>query len=75
MKVAVTARAADMATTHAPVPAQPAVPDQPAKVLPAAGAADRTTVVPDVKLAEQDVLQFMPDGTLVTVPRPVPAFV
>ena len=38
------------------------------------GAAVRVTVAPPSKLAAQDVPQSMPDGALVTLPTPVPAF-
>src|SRR5215470_14553260 len=70
-KVAVTAVAPISVTTHVPVPVQ-LPPLQPVKVDPAAGAAVRVTMVPDVNETEQVVPQLMPAGELVTVPLPVP---
>ena len=55
-----------------PVPEQS--PDQPVKVSPAVGAAVNVTWVPFAKLAEQVAPQSIPDGLLVTVPLPLPAF-
>ena len=55
------------------VPVQP--PDQPVKAEPVAGVAVNVTLVPELKDAEQDAVQLMPAGELVTVPEPVPAFV
>ena len=65
--------AAVIDTTQALVPEQ--APDQPLKLEPLAGDAVNVTLVPDVKVAEHDAVQLMPDGELVTVPEPVPAFV
>ena len=45
-------------------------PLNPEKLYPAAGVADRATVVPSLKLAEQVVGQSIPAGLLVTVPLP-----
>src|SRR5215471_16599775 len=72
VKVAVTEAAAFMVTTQVPLPVQPP-PLQPAKVDPAAGAAVRVTMVPEVSEVEQVVPQLMPEGELVTVPLPAPA--
>jgi len=72
VKVAVTVVAAEIVTTHDPVPEHPP-PFQPLKVEPAAGVAVSVTAVPLVKLAEQVAPQSMPAGELVTVPLPVPA--
>lgn len=60
------------ATLHVPIPEQPP-PDQPAKTAPAAGAAVRTTELPDGKVAEHVRPHVMPAGALVTVPLPAPA--
>ena len=49
------------------------VPDQPAKVDPAAGVAVKVTTVPLVKAAEQVLPQLRAAGELVIVPLPVPA--
>src|SRR5215831_846912 len=68
VKVAVTEAAAFMVTTQVPLPVQPP-PLQPAKVDPAAGAAVRVTMVPEVS----EVEQVVPEGELVTVPLPAPA--
>src|SRR5437773_3784240 len=72
VKVTVTVVAAEIVTTHDPVPEQPP-PLQPPKVEPAAGAAVSVTAVPLAKLAAQVAPQSMPAGELVTVPLPVPA--
>src|SRR5216117_4037851 len=72
VKVAVTVVAAEIVTTHDPVPEHPP-PLQPPKVEPAAGAAVSVTAVPLAKLAAQVAPQSMPAGELVTVPLPVPA--
>lgn len=60
----------DIVTVQAALPLQ--APVQPAKVLPAAGVADRVTVVPEVNEAVQVEPQEMPAGRLDTVPEPVP---
>jgi len=49
-------------------------PDQPAKTEPEAAVAVKVTEVPVVKEALQVVPQLIPEGLLVTVPEPVPAF-
>jgi hypothetical protein len=72
LKVAVTVVLAASVKLHAPVPVQP--PAHPAKVEPALGVAVRVTAVPGAKLALQVVPQLIPEGLLVTVPVPVPAF-
>src|SRR5690348_3137269 len=56
-----------------PVPEQ--APLQPVKTEPAPGVAARLTCVPEVKAAEQDAPQLIPDGELETVPELVPVFV
>ena len=71
MKVTVTLLALFMVTTHEPLPVHD--PDQPVNVEPAAGAADKVTVVPEVMLAEQVAPQEIPPP--VTVPLPEPALV
>ena len=48
------------------------VPDQPAKVDPAAAVAVKVTTVPLMKAAEQVAPQLMAAGELVIVPLPVP---
>jgi len=73
MNVAVTLRFADMPTVQVPVPEQ--APDQPEKVEPLPADAERMTVVSDTNDATQVEPQLMPEGALVTVPVPVPAFV
>ena len=70
--VAVTYRAWDIDTTHAPVPVH--APDHPVNVDPAAGVAVKVTDVPEVYASLQSVPQLMPVGVLVTVPEPDPAF-
>ena len=47
-------------------------PDQLEKVLPAEAVAVRTTDVPLLNVAEQDVPQLMPEGEELTVPVPEP---
>ena len=74
VNVAVTFCAAFMVTVHVPVPLHPP-PDQPVKVEVASGVAARVTNVPLLYEEEQVEPQVMPDGLLVTVPVPVPAFV
>jgi hypothetical protein len=49
-------------------------PVQPAKVEPVAGVAVKVTRVPLLYNAEHVLPQLMPEGALVTVPMPVPAF-
>lgn len=63
-----------MATVQVPVPEQPP-PLQPENVEPESAAAVNVTVSPALKEAEQVEPQSMPEGELVTVPDPVPAFV
>lgn len=70
LNVAVTERAAVMATTQAPVPVH--APDQPAKLAPLAATAVRVTEVPDAKFALQLNPQLIPVGDDVTVPLAVP---
>jgi hypothetical protein len=71
VNVAVTFCAADIVTAQLFVPVQ--APLQPANVEPAAGAAVRVTLVPELKLALHAAPQLMPVGDEVTVPLPVPA--
>src|SRR5439155_607302 len=71
LKVAVTVVAAEIVTTHDPVPVHPP-PLQPLKIEPAAGAAVSVTAVPPGKLAAQVAPQGMPVGELVMVPLPEP---
>ncbi len=70
-KVAVTAVALLIVTTHAPVPEQPP-PDQPVNAEPLTAAADNATISPELKNAEQVAPHAIPAGLLVTVPAPVP---
>ena len=58
---------------HGPVPKQPP-PDQPVKVEPESGIAVSVTAVILSYVAEQFTPQFIPEGELVTVPKPVPVF-
>jgi len=60
-----------MLTVQLPVPVQ--APLQPVNVEPAAGAAVRVTLVPELKFALHVAPQLMPVGDEVTVPLPVPA--
>jgi hypothetical protein len=73
--VAVTLRACDSVTTHAPAPVQSPV--QPEKVLLASGAAVSVTLAPGangaVHPAALGVAQVMPAGALVTEPPPAPS--
>src|SRR6058998_576540 len=71
VKVTVTVVAAEIVTTHDPVPEHPP-PLQPPKVEPAAGTAVSVTAVPLAKLAVQIAPHVMPTGELMTVPLPVP---
>jgi hypothetical protein len=73
LNVAVTDFAAVIDTTQAPVPLH--APVQPANVEPADAVGVSVTDVALLKLAEHVVPQLMPDGELVTLPLPVPAFV
>ena len=70
--VAVTAVAVESDTEQVPVPEQPA-PLQPEKAEPAAAPAERVTLLPAGKVAEQVEPQLSPAGELVTVPVPAPA--
>lgn len=71
LKVAVTVRlvlSVTMQVKLVPLHAPP----HPTKIEPVAGAAVSVTGVPVVKLALHAVGQLIPDGTLMTVPAPVP---
>ncbi len=68
--VAVTVKAEFTATVQVPVPVQ--APPQPVKTDPALARAVRSTLVPEVKVAEQVAPQLIPAGLLVTVPEPAP---
>ncbi len=71
VKVAVTFTAAlAMVNEQVPVPVQ-VPPLQPEKTKPEAGVAVSVTVVPELKLTEQLVVQLMPAGLLTTVPEPL----
>ena len=72
--VAVTDFAASIVTWHEPVPEQPE-PLQPAKLEVPSATASSVTVAFWAKSAEQVDPQSMPDGSLVTVPFPLPSFV
>ena len=61
-------------TTHVPVPLQPP-PDQPVNVEPDAGVAVSVTCCPSLNDAEHVAPQLIPDGWLLTLPEPPPAFV
>ena len=71
LNVAVTLRAAVIASVQPPVPEHP--PLQPANVEPLAAVAPNVTEAPLAKLAVQVLPQLMPVGLEVTVPVPVPA--
>ena len=66
--------AASIVTSHAPVPEQPE-PLQPSKVEVPSATASSVTVAFWAKSAEQVEPQSIPDGSLVTVPLPLPPFV
>jgi hypothetical protein len=70
-KVAVTASVAFTRTLQVAAPVH--APDQPVKLLLAAGVSLSVTWVFCGKLAEQVVGQLIPAGVLVTVPVPAPA--
>jgi len=72
VNVAVTLRAADIATVHVPVPEQPA-PLQPVNVEPAVGDAESVTDRLESNDAEHVAPQLIPAGLDETVPEPVPA--
>jgi hypothetical protein len=72
--VAVTAVLELTVTVHVPVPAH-APPLQPVNTDPLVAAAVNVTLVPELNNAEHVAPQLIPDGELVTVPEPVPAFV
>jgi hypothetical protein len=74
VNVAVTALLALIVILQVPVPEQPP-PLQPAKNEFEFAEPVRVTEVPLVKAAEQVAPQLIPEGELVTVPPPVPAFV
>ena len=71
LKVAVTASAAVIATTHAPVPEH--APLHPANAEPVDAACVSVTCVPLAKFAEHALGQLIPAGELVTIPCPLPA--
>jgi hypothetical protein len=73
LNVAVTDTGAFIVTVQLLVPVQ--APLQPANVEPELGAAVSVTCDPLLKFAVQPLPQLIPDGLLVTVPAPVPAFV
>jgi hypothetical protein len=73
LNVAVTARAALIATEQAPVPEQ--APLHPAKVEPVAGVGVRVTVAVEANEAVHVAPQLIPVGEETTVPVPVPALV
>lgn len=68
VNVAVTLRAALIASTHVPVPVHE--PDQPENTYPVAATAVSVTVVPEANGAEHVEPQLMPDASDVTVPLP-----
>ena len=72
VKVAVTDLAASIVRLQDPGPEH--APLQPVKVEPAAGVAVSVTVAPSAKDALQVAPQLIPEGLLVTVPEPLPAF-
>ena len=72
MNVAVTEVLAVRVKLQVPVPIQ--APDQPVNVEPVLGAAVSVTDVPLAKVALHVCPQLMPEGLLVIVPAPVPAF-
>lgn len=72
LKVAVTLRAADMVTTHEPVPEH--APLQPANDELESGIATSVTTVAESHDEVQLVPHEMPAGFELTVPPPVPAF-
>lgn len=72
LKVAVTDVGTASTTVQAPVPEQ--APVHPVKVELALAFAVSVTDVPDAKLALHVGPQLSPDGLLVTVPTPDPAF-
>jgi hypothetical protein len=65
--VAVTAVAAFIVTTQVPVPEHPP-PDHPLKNVEVPSCEVKVTGVPTAKSAEQDAVQSIPDGLLVTLP-------
>jgi hypothetical protein len=73
LNVAVTVVLLVRVTVAVPVPDVPS-PLQPANTDPVDGVAVSVTVVPEENEFEQVDPQSMPDGLLVTVPEPVPAF-
>jgi hypothetical protein len=73
VNVAVTDLASSIVTTQPAAPVQ--APDHPEKSDPLTGTAIRVTLVPLAKFAEQEAVQLMPGGALVTVPLPEPAIV
>jgi hypothetical protein len=74
VKLALTACAALIVTTHAPVPLHPA-PLHPENADPLAGVAVKVTCVPLTNAALHVAPQLIPAGLLVTVPLPLPVFV
>ena len=80
LNVAMTATVVVIVTVQEPVPEQPPVPVQPPNVDPEAGVAVSMTVVLMSGSTQSLPLalgrkQLIPEGTLVTVPPPVPAMV
>lgn len=71
VKLAVTLVAALTLTVHE-LEAPEQAPLQPEKVLPVVATADKVTLVPLLKLAEQVEPHEIPEGLLLTVPIPVP---
>jgi hypothetical protein len=69
-KVAVTLFAASTTRGQGPVPVH--APLQPVNVAPAAGVAERATLVPAAYASLQSVPQSTPGGLEATVPLPVP---
>jgi hypothetical protein len=73
LKLAVTLFTALIATEQAPVPLQ--APDQPVKVEPEAGAAERETTVPEANVEVQVEPQLIAAGDEVTEPLLLPVAV
>src|SRR5213083_1705200 len=73
-KVAVTSLAADIVTWHFPSPSTEPQPVQVTALEWAPGVPVRVTGVPSSYCSSQSRPQLIPEGELVTVPVPVPAF-